>query len=146
MVNGEEALQLVTRHLTTHATVSGLVPTGGILRAQPRSASTSPPPSPCVVLQKRGGDTFGTSAAGGMLLVRVSGYSRTSQAEAAALYEAVRSALWRERLFSNVTKAGGDLAIQAVAYCEPMAEPEESYVEELGMWCTTAPWRVTTTR
>lgn len=144
--NLNNGLALVHKHLTEHATVSGLIDGGtAVYLAAPRDPVPREVRMPCVILSLEDGAGAGASVQLVQIVIMVWCFSRSSQSEASALRHAVIEALQRQHLRSTVTLTSGALANSAKVGCDFQGGLKDMWSEPLGAWGSGVRWMFTIT-
>lgn len=131
-----EAKQLVRMVLMQSATVqAALGSAGAVYSSHPQAPDASAITMPCVILDFAGG-AGGYQGGFQHLQFDVYTYSRISQDEADAAYDAAYRALHAQRLASTVTKNAGGLVNPTAGVAREVQRPESGWNKDVdGWWC-----------
>ncbi len=136
------AKQLVRQVLLADTSLHALVG-AAIYTEHPRAPDASSVAMPCVIVDFLGG---AGGYQGGLqhLSFDLYTYSRTSQDEADAAYDAAYTALHAQRLASTVTLAGGGAANSTSGVAREATRPDAGWNEQVGGWWCRGKWIAST--
>ena len=142
MINIAHAKQLVRQLLLGTSTVAAIAG-DHVYGNHPQDPDASNIPMPCVIMDVQGG---GSNYCGGIqnLGMDLYAYSRTSQDDADALYQAVYAALHAARLVSTVTGTGGAKVNPQAGGAREVARPVNGWNEAISAWYALGKWSIIT--
>lgn len=144
--NLNNALALIHKHLIETATVAALIDGGtAVYLSSPRDPTPGEVRLPAVVIGLEGGEGTGSSIQLLQCIVMIWTFSRSSQAEAGDLHQAVLEALQRQHLRSTVTLTSGALANPSRVGCDFRGGMQDIWNETLGAWGRGSRWMLTIT-
>lgn len=138
------AKQLVRKVLMDSAAVQAVLgAAGAVYAAHPQAPDSSAIVMPCLITDFVGG-AGGYQAGFQHLSFDLYAYSRTSQDEADAVYDAAYAALQAQRLVCATTKAAGGLVNPAAGMVREVQRPASGWNPDTDAWWARGKWVAST--